>query len=367
MKAVVCHDYGESAVEEVERPEPGPGEVLIEVQRVQLSVTECNLYRGESLTHGQSVAERLDGDEGARLFGHEFCGTVAELGAGVDEFAVGERVYAPGKIPCRECAACDAGYEHFCNAKENVGYERPGALAEYFTVPAYPLESLPDDVSDAEGAAMQPLASTVVSVHDAEIRSGDVVVVLGLGVTGSQAAQLARIEGAGRVFGCDIVDEKLRIATELGIDAVDSRTDDPVERVLEATDGIGADVVVDAVGGHEERLTDGSDPIAQGFEMLRNGGLLLQIGHIAGDISMSGRDLRDKCLTWRHPRRGNPNLGPNGTPGSLATSVVSDGRVRITDHITHELEGLESFEEAVEITLNKQEYGALGPAQIVLE
>ena len=367
MRAVVCSDYNESIVTEVDRPAPGPTEVLLEVRRVQLSVTECNLFRGEALTHGQSVAERLDSSSNARLFGHEFCGVIVEAGAEVRDLSVGDRVYAPGKIPCGTCVTCQRGYFHFCKNKENIGYERPGALSEYFTAPARSLERLPDDISDAEGAAMQPLASTVISLHDSEIDTGDVVVVMGLGVTGSQAAQLARIHGAGRVFGCDIVEDKLRIADRYGIETIDGRDQNAVDRILDETDGIGADVVIDAVGGHEERLTDGSDPIAQGFDMLREGGLILQIGHIADDISMSGRDLRDKCLTWRHPRRGNPTLGPNSTPGRFATSVVSDGRVTISDHITHELNGLDSFEKAVEITLNKAEYGALGPAQIVLQ
>lgn len=365
MEAVLCYNDNKSSVEEVERPEPTSGEVLIEVLRVQLSVTECNLYRGKQLTHGEAVSARI-GPGGARLFGHEFCGRIAEVGEDITDFSEGDRVYAPGKIPCFECAACVAGYKHYCKNKDNIGYERPGALAEYFTVPTYPLEKLPDDISDAEGAAMQPLSSSVLSTRDAEIESGDVVAVMGQGVMGSQCAQLAQTEGAGQVFGSDIVDEKLDIAAAYGIEPIDGRNEDSVDRVLKATDGIGADVVIEAVGGQEDRLTDGSDPIAQGFDMLRTGGTLLQVGHIIDDISMTGRGLRDKCLTWRHPRRGNPKLGPNSTPGKLALNLVSDGRVTIEDHITHELSGLDSFEEAVDITLNKGEYGSLGPAQIVL-
>lgn len=365
MQAVVCHDYNESSIQEVSRPEPAPGEVLVEVLRVQLSVTECNLYRGEQLTHGEAVSSRLHPD-GTRLFGHEFCGRVAELGEGVTDFTVGDRVYAPGKIPCFECSNCRVGYEHFCEDKTNIGYERPGALAEYFSVPTYPLQKLPDDISDAEGAAMQPFASSVISTHDANVTSGDVVTVIGQGVIGSQCAQLSQLQGAGTVFGIDVIDEKLDIAESFGIEPIDARREDAVDRILRATHGVGADVVIEAVGGNQDRLTDGSDPIADGFRLLRTGGLLLQVGHIFGDISMTGSALRDKCLTWRHPRRGNPSLGPNSTPGELATELVASRRVTISEHITHELDGLHSFEEAVEITLNKDEHSALGPAQIVV-
>lgn len=365
MKAVVCHDYNESEVKEIPRPEPSPNEVLVEVQRVQLSVTECGLYRGDQLTHHEAVSSRLQSGEG-RLFGHEFCGRIAETGDQVNDFSVGDRVYAPGKIPCLECAACETGFEHFCQNKDNIGYERPGALAEYFTVPTYPLEKVPDTLSDAEVAALQPFASSVVSIHDAEIESDDVVVVTGQGIVGNQCAQLARYQGAGEVFGIDIVEEKLEIAESNGITPINGRTEDPVERVLEETDGIGADVVIEAVGGPQDRLTDGSDPIAQGFELIRSGGMLLQVGHISDDISMEASKLRDKCLTWRHPRRGNPQWGPNSSPGTYAVELVSGGHVTIDDHITHKLSGLDSFEQAVEITLNKVEHDALGPAQIVL-
>jgi threonine dehydrogenase-like Zn-dependent dehydrogenase len=364
MQAVICHDFNESSVEEVPRPEPAAGEVLLEVLRVQLSVTECNLYRGEKIAHAEAVSSRL-GTGGVRLFGHEFCGKVVETGEQVTDYSQGDRVYAPGKIPCFECSNCEAGYEHFCQNKTNIGYERPGALAEYFTVPTYPLEKLPDEISNAEGAAMQPFASSVVSTHDAEITSDDVVLVLGQGVIGSQCAQLAKHQGASRVFGTDVVDRKLDIAESNGIEPIDVRNESLINVVMNATDGVGADVVIDAVGGNQNRLTDGSDPIAQGFKAIRTGGLLLQVGHIVEDISMTASKLRDKCLTWRHPRRGNPNWGPNSTPGTYATELVSRGQVTIDDHITHELSGLESFEEAVEITLNKEEYDALGPAQII--
>ncbi|NHN61559.1 MULTISPECIES: zinc-binding dehydrogenase [Halorussus] len=366
MKAVVCYDFGESAVEEIPRPDPDPTEVLVEVHQVQLSVTECSLYRGEEITHYEAITSRL-GPDGAKLFGHEFCGQVVETGEEVTEFDTGDRVYAPGKIPCLECASCEAGYTHLCHDKDNIGYERPGALAEYVTVPAHPLETLSDGISDAEGAAMQPFSTSVLSVHDAEIETGDVVVAVGMGVIGAQCAQLALRQGASTVFGVDIVDEKLTLAESYGVESIDAREEDPVERIVAATDGIGADVAFEAVGGSQDRLTDGDGPITQAFRALRTGGTLVQVGHIAGDVSATARDLRDKCLTWRHPLRGNPQLGPNASPGEVAPELVDDGLVTIDDHITHELDGLSSFERAVEMTLNKEEYGALGPAQIVVD
>lgn len=363
MEAVVCYDFNESAIEDVPRPEPEAGEVLVKVNRVQLSVTECNVYRGKAMRHHDEVAAAVE-DGGALLFGHEFCGEIAELGPSAEGFEVGDRVFAPGKISCGECPYCRAEYRHLCRDTVGLGYERPGALAEYFTIPTEPLEKLPDGVSNAEGAALQPLASAMLCAHDADIETGDVVTTIGTGIMGYQCGQLALAMGASRVFAVDVVPEKLELAEKRGMIPIDARTQDPVEEIRDATDGIGSDVVFEAVGGDQHSITDGSDPIAQAFEIARVGGTLLQIGHLFGDLSFNGSAMRSKKLTYRHPRMGSLRTGPNGETGKLAAELVASGRVSISEYVTHELDGLSSFEEAVSLTLDNEE--GLGPAQMVV-
>lgn len=366
MRAVVCQDFDESSVEEVDRPTPGPGEVLLGVRRVQLSVTECNLYRGNRIAHYDQVAPRL-ADGPARLFGHEFCAEVAEVGADVDAVAVGDRVYASGKIPCESCAYCEAGFKLECRDKDYLGYDRPGALAEYFTSPTAPLTKLPDGVSDLEGAAMQPLASAVLCVHDADVTTGDTVAVIGAGVMGHQVAQLALQQGAAEAHVVDIDPTKLSIAADNGLNPIDATEVDPVEAVLDRTDGIGADVVVEAVGGRQAEMGEGDDPLAQAVRMARTGATLLQVGHVIGEVSVRPKLLRSKDLDWVFPRKGAASLSPGGHTGAYAARLVADGRVSIAEYVTHELDGLESFERAVDITLNKADHDALGPAQIVID
>lgn len=365
MEAVVCHDFEESSVEEVPVPDPDPDEVLIEVERVQLSVTECNLYRGNKIAHYDEIASRLE-DAPAKMFGHEFCGEVVEAGDDVTEMTVGDRVYAPGKISCGECRYCERGYRVHCQDKEYIGYARPGALAEYVALPTEPLAVLPDEVSDQEGAAMQPLASTVLCVRDAEIETGDVVAVFGTGVMGNQAAQLALHEGASKVYAVDIDPQKLEIARENGLTPLNAQEVDPVQAIRDATGGIGADVVVEAVGGDQSHGTVGDDPLAQAYQSARSGATMLQVGHIIGEVTIEPRRIRSKSLNWVHPTVGATHLTPNVHSGTHAAELVAQDRVAIDDYTTHELDGLGSFEEAVEITLNKEEYGALGPAQIVV-
>lgn len=365
MEAVIVSDFDDASVEEVERPSPTADEVLLRVRRVQLSVTECNLYRGNQITHYETIRSRLD-DGPARLFGHEFCAEVAETGDDVEEFETGDRVYAPGKIPCGECRFCERGFESKCGNKSYLGYDRPGALAEYFTSPTKPLAKVHDEVTDAEAAAMQPLASTVLCIRDADITTGDVVVVVGTGVMGNQAGQLALQEGADEVYATDIDPEKLRIASDNGLEAIDTRETDPVREILDRTDGIGADVVIEAVGGDQSSATEGDDPIAQAFGMARPGGSVVQIGHLIGDLTLRPREIRSMGVDWLHPTIGAAYLTPNTHSGDYASRLVAQDRVSIDEYVTHEFDGLGEFERMIDVTLNKQEYDALGPAQLVL-
>ena len=365
MRAVVCHDFGEASVETVDRPSPAADEVLLDIQRVQLSVTECALYQGESIAHAEAITNRL-ADGPARLFGHEFCGTVVERGSGVEGLAVGDRVYAPGKIPCGECDYCSSGFKRYCPSKTYIGYDIPGALAEYAALPAEALRRVPDSLTDAEVAALQPLASSVLCVRESGIQSGDIVAVIGTGVMGYQCAQLALAEGAQQVFVVDIDAEKLDIAADRGLDPLDGTACDPVNEIMAHTDGVGADVVFEAVGGDQSQATTGTDPIAQAMGAVKAGGTVVQVGYIIGDVTFSARAVRKKSITWQNPVTGIAPTGPGRDTGEFAAELVASGRVSIAEYTTHERSGLDSFEEIVDITTNKAKYGARGPAQLII-
>lgn len=367
MDAIVCHDFGDATVEDVPRPEPADDEVLICVSRVQLSVTECQIYRGMYESGYEDVRERItDGD--GRLFGHEFAGEVVATGNGVDAFAEGDRVYAPGKSPCEECVFCRDGREELCRNPRTIGMHRPGALAEYVAAPAETICTVPDEVSDAEAAALQPLAAALVAVHDAGIGSGDVVAVVGTGVMGYQIGQLTLEHGASRVFAIDVDPTKVELAEDQGMTGIGTGQTDPVERVMRATDGIGVDVVFEAVGGTQPHLTNGSGPVVQAFEMARPGGTFVPVGHFTEEMRIDPASFRKKYLTWVSPKdkAGVVSLNPNTDTGAFAADLVASGRVSLSELITHELDGLREFDRAVAMTLNKESSGALGPPQLIL-
>ncbi|WP_276259092.1 zinc-dependent alcohol dehydrogenase [Haloglomus litoreum] len=365
MEAIVCTDFGESTVREVERPDPGPDEVLVAVDRVQLSVTECRLYQGDPIAHHETVRARLEAGDG-RLFGHEFCATVVETGAEVGDLAAGDRVYAPGKLPCGSCRYCETGHEEYCPDKRGIGYDLPGALAEFAALPAAPLRAVPDGVSDAACAALQPFASALLCALEADISPGDTVCTVGTGVMGYACGQLALSLGAGTVVAVDVVPAKLDRAADRGLVPVDARESDPVAAVRELTDGVGADVVFEAVGGDQSHGTDGDGPLAGAFRTARNGGTVVQVGHVVGDLTLTPRHLRLRNVDWVNPARGVRQVGPNADTGTLAAALVADDRADIESYVTHELDGLAAFETAVDIGLHPENYDALGPAQLRL-
>jgi len=166
--------------------------------------------------------------------------------------------------------------------------------------------------------------------------------------------------------GIDVDGRKLDLASDLGMTPVRADEVDPVERVEELADGVGADVVFEAVGGGQSHITHGDNPLAQAFQMVRPGGTVVQIGHIEGEPRVDPRAMRAKGVRWLNPLTNVVSTGPNADTGSTAAEMIAAGRVSIAEYVAHELAGLESFAEAVDITRHKQQYDAFGPAQIVV-
>jgi threonine dehydrogenase-like Zn-dependent dehydrogenase len=365
MRAVVCRPDGEATVETLAEPTAAAGEVVVAVERVQLSVTECRLFRGDDIAHRAAVDARLASGP-SRLFGHEFCATVTATGAGIDRLEVGDRVYAPGKLPCNSCRSCEAGHENACPDRLGIGYELPGALAERVELPAAPLRRVPETVSAAECTALQPLASALVCVLDADIGAGDTVVAVGTGAMGYGCGQLARRFGAGRVIAVDLNPAVLEVAAAQGFETVDANERNPVAAVAALTDGIGADVVFEAVGGAQPTAVEPTTPLGQAFRMARVGGRVVQVGHLEGEVAVEPRRLRADRIDWITPGRGLRQLSPALDTGQLAARLVGEGAIDVDSLVGPELAGLEAFDRAVAIGLDPAGADALGPAQLVV-
>ena len=257
MKAAVVHDFTRPlSIEEVPRPEPGPGEILVRIETSGLCHTDIHAAHGDWPVKPNPPF----------IPGHEGVGIVESLGAGVTEVAVGERVALPWLgYACGACEYCNTGWETLCEQQRNTGYSIDGGYAEYAKAAAKYVAKVPAGMDPLDAA---PLTCAGVTTYKAVKVSGarpaSLVAVFGIGGLGHLALQYAKVFGAS-VVAVDVVEEKLQLARELGADhTVNALTEDPVQAIK-------------ALGGADAAISVAVAPKAfeQAFGSLRRGGKLV--------------------------------------------------------------------------------------------
>jgi 2-desacetyl-2-hydroxyethyl bacteriochlorophyllide A dehydrogenase len=241
MTAARFHQAHQPLVlEQVEVPQPGPGEVLLEVQACGLCGSDLHILKGETFTGFTPI-----------IMGHEAAGIVAELGPAVSGWQVGDRVAVNCVMSCGLCFNCQRGRDSICLERKLIGIHVDGALAKYVKVKARSLVPLPDAITFEQGAITTDAVATPYHALKARggLRSGDSVAIIGAGGLGSHAVKLARIMGAKPVIAVDVSPEVLARARSFGADyVVNAANDDPVEAVAEITKGLGVDLALECVG-----------------------------------------------------------------------------------------------------------------------
>ena len=237
MKAVVCYGDGLVKYEDFPEPSTGAGEVKVAVEACGICGSDIPraMARG---AHSYPI-----------VLGHEFCGTVAEIGEGVEGIKPGDHVTAAPLIPCHECDQCRKGNFSLCSHYSFIGSRQQGAFADYVTVPAKNIVVIPKELSAAQGALFEPSTISLHALRLTDFQPGGNVAVLGGGTMGVFALQWAKILGAKKVvvFGRDKT--HLELSTRLGADAVISTLDEGfMEKAFELTDGAGYDYVFEAAG-----------------------------------------------------------------------------------------------------------------------
>ncbi len=250
MRAAVYHGAGDVRIEAAAAPgEPGPGEVLIAPSMAAICGTDASEY-----AHGPHMIplhERHPGSGhvGPLVLGHEFVGRVEALGDGVEGLAVGDRVVSGAGVSCGECAWCRAGRTNLCASYYTLGLSAPGGLADRVLGPASISVPVPDEVDDIAAAMAQPLAVAIHALDRGGVGPGLTVAVLGIGGIGGFLVGAAATRGLARLIAVDVDPGKLALARALGAEeTVDARASDVAAAILEATDGEGADVVIEASG-----------------------------------------------------------------------------------------------------------------------
>ena len=248
MRAAVFHAPGEIRIEDVPRPRPGPGEAVIRVTLTTICGTDVHILKGEYPVRPGLVV------------GHEPVGVIDELGPGVVGYEVGQRVLVGAITPCGQCHACLVGKPAQCGHGSGYaaiggwrfGNTIDGAQAEYLLVPFAQanLAKIPDELSDEQVVLLADIASTGFSgAESGKVRIGDTVVVFAQGPIGLCATAGAKLMGAARVIGVEGDPTRAEMARRMGADVVlDPERVDLVDEVRRLTNGIGADVAIEALG-----------------------------------------------------------------------------------------------------------------------
>jgi L-iditol 2-dehydrogenase len=247
MRAVVYRGINDMRLETVPVPQIGPGELLIKIATCGVCGTDLKKIH-------------MGSHSAPRIFGHEMAGVVAEVGAGVTEFAVGDRVMSFHHVPCGQCYYCRKNTPAQCplykKTGATAGFEPSGGgFAEYIRVMDFVVANrgvvhIPDHVPFEQAAFVEPLMTVLKGTKLLNLAADDTVLVIGQGPIGLMHAALARRTGA-TVLTSDLYPERHAIAAKFGLThPIEAGRENVVDRVFEATDGRGADAVVLAVGGN---------------------------------------------------------------------------------------------------------------------
>lgn len=216
---------------------PASGQVQVRVSHCGICGTDLHIFHGKMDKRVTMPA----------IIGHEMSGTIQAIGDGVAGWKAGDRVTVRPLDPCGDCPACRAGHSHICQNLKFIGIDTPGAMQGLWTVPAHTLHRLPESLTMEQGALIEPIAVACHDVRLGGVKEGEYVVVQGGGPIGALVALVARDAGA-RVVISEVNPFRIRLARELGIEAVDPASVDLVKLVEEQTGGAGADVVFEVSG-----------------------------------------------------------------------------------------------------------------------
>jgi 2-desacetyl-2-hydroxyethyl bacteriochlorophyllide A dehydrogenase len=264
--------------DDVARPRLQPGQVLVRVTHSGICGTDFKIYNGAIPVHYPLI------------MGHEMIGEVVDVSDGNEsDVGDGDRVIVDPELYCGTCFHCRIGQTHLCPNGMLIGRDTNGGFAEYVAAPATHVFRVPESIGSRTAPMIQVLTTCVHAQRQIQIFPGESVAVLGLGVTGQLHVQLAKARGASPVIGVTRSAHKRELARSLGADVTIPGGDGAIEQVLDATEGRGADVVIETTGVLPS--------LAAGIEMARFGGRLLLFGIItAKDGTLPFYDLYFKEL-----------------------------------------------------------------------
>jgi 2-desacetyl-2-hydroxyethyl bacteriochlorophyllide A dehydrogenase len=340
-EGVVIFGQEDFRYQDIEVPEPGDEEVLVEIESCGICAADPKIYYGTAYFATAAYSNA------PIVAGHEFMGRVLELGPGAGEkfgLVVGDRAVAENIVPCGRCYYCRRGHYNLCEPHAVFGIVKyNGGWAKHMLYPRGAIvHKVPENVSWQDAATIEPLACAIHGVNRATIQFGETVVVIGGGPVGLFMVQAAKLKNPERVIAVDRHDERLKVAKELGADVIINPTKaDAVAQIKSLTeDGVGCDVVLEAAGSNASVL--------MAVEMLRRGGRLMEFAVFAEKVSFDWSvisDIKELEIIGAH-------LAPHTYP--IAIDLLSRGLITSRGIVTHTFP-LRAFKEAIEMAKGRKE------------
>jgi NADPH2:quinone reductase len=325
MKAATLTDAHTVEIRDTERPNPSPSELLVEIHACGVCTTDLHMYSGNLTVDYPMVP------------GHESTGEVVAVGDDVDEYQIGDRVAINPSVPCHECRACKSGRENLCHDLTSLGGAAKniidGAFAEYAVVPAGNVEDI-GELEYRTASFAEPLGCVINGIDQADLTSGETVVVVGGGFIGQLLIQTLRTSGAGTIVLSEPVAERRKIGLEIGADhAIDPTEEDVREAVSDLVGDV--DVAVEAVGLPET--------IQQAHSLTGPGGRTLIFGVPPEDATVEFSPFN--LFFEEREVVGSYSLTPDTF--ARAVTLLQNGRIDVDTLITDEF-SLDDLETAFE-------------------
>lgn len=336
MKAAVFHGPNQPLkVEEVPTPKPGRGEILVKVAACGVCHTDMHY-----IDHGVPTFKQPP-----MILGHEASGTVAELGEGVTNWKIDDRVLLPAVLSCGVCRQCRIGKENICDSMQMFGNHVDGAYAEYVLAPAKDALPVPEDVPLIEGSIIADAVSTPFHavVNRAQVKPGDWVAVFGCGGVGINCVQVAAAVGAS-VIAIDLVPEKLEIARKFGaLETINPAEVDKgrIDKAIKKLIGDGVDIAFEVIGNPKT--------IATAYSTIRKGGLCVVVGytHLPAEIAVS------KMMFFEQSLIGSLGCRPVDYPRIIEMARI--GKIKVKELVTGRF-GLDEVNDAFDLLRKNDPY-----------
>ncbi len=331
MRQEVMTAPKEIIIREIDKPEVGPGQVLVKVMRIGICGSDIHVWHGTHPFTSYPVTQ-----------GHEVSAQVVELGEGVEGLKVGQKVTVEPQVTCGKCYPCTHGKYNLCEELKVMGFQTTGLASDYFAVDASKVTPFPETMSYDEGAMVEPLAVTVHAARRFAELEGAKVVILGAGPIGILLAQSCKALGAEAVMITDVSDYRLELAKSVGADfAVNTARKNFGEAMVECFGPDKADVIYDCAGNNTT--------MGQAIQYARKGSTIILVAVFAGMASVDLAVLNDHELDL------NTTMMYRHEDYVEAIRLVSEGKVQLKPLMSRHF-AFEDYKAAYEYIDANREY-----------